>query len=161
MLKNYEDTVNRNLDKQIPYRMRKTPKIVNQIWYDDELRKMKRIMCRKERIWRKYQAQHQWKAFCEDCKYYFKQLYLKKKHYIKSEIHKLRNNNRELYKIVSKLTGSAVDNPMPEHESDKVLTDEFIQFFMNKIKMIRQNLDSKEKFEVPDYKPTYNLSEFN
>ena len=33
--------------------MRKTPKVVNQIWYDDELREMKRKMCRKERIWRK------------------------------------------------------------------------------------------------------------
>ena len=55
-----------------------------------------------------------------------------KKHCIKSKIRKLRNNNRELYKIVSKLTGSAVDNPMPEHESDKVLADEFIEFFMTK-----------------------------
>ena len=26
--------------------------------------------------------------------------------------------------------------------------------------MIRQNLDSKEKFKVPDYKPTYHLLEF-
>ena len=87
-------------------------------------------MHRKERIWRKYWVQHQWKAFCEDHKYYFKQLYVKKKHYIKSEIHKLRNISRELYKIVSKLTGSAVDNPLPEHQSDKVLADEFIKFFM-------------------------------
>ena len=66
-LKNYEDAVNRNQDKQIPYKMRKTPKVVNQIWYDDELREMKRKMHRKERIWRKYHIQHQWKAFCEDC----------------------------------------------------------------------------------------------
>ena len=137
MLKNYEDTVNRNLDKQIPYKMRKAPKVVNQIWYDDQLNEMKRKMPRKERTWRKYQAQHQWKAFCEDHKYYFNQLYVKKKHYIKSEIHNLRNNNQELYKIVSKLTGSAVNNTVPEHESDKVFADEFVEFFMNKIKMIR------------------------
>ena len=140
--------------------MRKTPKVVNQIWYDDELREMKRKVHRKGRIWRKYQAQHQWKAFCEDCKYYFKQLYVKKNHYIKNEIHKSRNNNRELYKIVSKLTGSAVNNPMLEHESDKVLADEFVEFLMDKIKMIRQNLDSKKMFNVPDYKPTYHFLEF-
>ena len=53
MLKNYEDIVNRNLDKQIPYKMRKTPKVVNQIWYDDELREMKRKRFRKERILKK------------------------------------------------------------------------------------------------------------
>ena len=29
MLNNYDNTVNRNLDKQIPYKMRKTPKVVN------------------------------------------------------------------------------------------------------------------------------------
>ena len=44
---------------------------------------------------------------------------------------------------------------MPEHESDNVLADKFIEFFMNQIKVIRQNLDNKEKFKVPDYKPTY------
>ena len=49
-----------------------------------------------------------------------------------------------LYKIVSKLTGSAVNNPVPEHESDKVLAEKFVEFFMKKIKMIRQNLDSKK-----------------
>ena len=53
---------------------------------------------------------------------------MKKKHYIKSEIHKLRNNNRELYKTVSKLTGSAVNNPMLEHERDKGLAGEFVEF---------------------------------
>ena len=96
ILKNYKDVVNRNLNKQIPYKMRKTPKVMNQSWYDYKQREMKRKMCRKERIWRQYWAQHKWIAFCEDHKYYFKQLYLKKKHYIKSEIHKLRNNNRVL-----------------------------------------------------------------
>ena len=40
----------------------------------------------------------------------------------------MRNNNREPYKIVSKLTGSAVDNPVPEHESDKVLAEKFLVF---------------------------------
>ena len=48
MLNNYEDVVNRNLDKQISYKMRKTPKVVNQIWYDDELREMKKKMCRRK-----------------------------------------------------------------------------------------------------------------
>ena len=157
MLKNCKDVVNRSLDKQIPYKMRKIPKVVNQILYDDELREMKRKMHRKERIWRKYWIQHQWIAFYEDCKYYFKQLYLKKKHYRKCEIHKLRNNNWVVYKIVSKLTGSAANNPVLEHESDMVLADKFIEFFMKKIKMIRQNLDSKEKFKVPDYKSIYHF----
>ena len=86
----------------MPYKMRNTPEVVNQIWNDNELKEMKSKMCRKERILRKYQVQHQWKAFCEDHKYYFKQLYMKKekKHYIKSEIHKSRNKNRELYILV-------------------------------------------------------------
>ena len=50
---------------------------------------------------------------------------------------------------------------MPEHEGDKVLADKFIEFLINKIKTIRQNLDSKEKFIVPDYMPTYHFSEFS
>ena len=156
MQKNYEEVVNRNLDKQIPYKMKKTPKVVNQIWYDDELREMQKKMSSKKTIWRKYWAQHQLIAFCEDCKYYFKQLYLKK-HYIKSEIHKLRNNSNDLYKIVLKLTGSAVDNPVLEQESHKVLDEEFTEFFKKKIMTIRQDLENKEKFKVLDYKPTYHF----
>ena len=50
---------------------------------------------------------------------------------------------------------------MQEHESDKVLPDKFIEFFITKIKIIRQNLDSKEKFKVPDYKPIYHFLEFS
>ena len=50
---------------------------------------------------------------------------------------------------------------MPEYESDKALADEFREVFMNKIKMIRQNLDSKEKFKVPDYKSIYHFLEFS
>ena len=50
---------------------------------------------------------------------------------------------------------------MQEYESDKVLADEFTELFMDKIKMIRQNVDSKGKFKVPDYKPIYHFSEFS
>ena len=43
---------------------------------------------------------------------------------------------KKLYSLMSYLTGTKVDNPMPEHADDEQLADEFVDFFKGKIKTI-------------------------
>ena len=40
-----------------------------------------------------------------------------------------KSNSRGLYKLVSCLTGSKMDNPMPESSSDRDLANEFVDSF--------------------------------
>ena len=56
---------------------------------------------------------------------------------------KMANCNRDakkLYSLMSYLTGTKVDNPMPEHTDEEQLADEFADFFMEKIKTICDSL---------------------
>ena len=41
-----------------------------------------------------------------------------------------------LYRMVNKLMGTASENPLPNHTSDKDLAEEFADFFMGKIQKI-------------------------
>ena len=47
---------------------------------------------------------------------------------------------KKLYSLMSYLTGTKVDNPMPEHTDDEQLADEFADFFMGEIKTIHDSL---------------------
>ena len=44
------------------------------------------------------------------------------------------------------LTGTKVDNPLPEHTDDEQLADEFADFFMGKIKTIHDNLADHPRY---------------
>ena len=55
---------------------------------------------------------------------------------------------KKLYSLMSYLTGTKVDNPMPEHTDEDQLADEFADFFMGKIKTIHDSLA-----EHPIYNP--------
>ena len=48
---------------------------------------------------------------------------------------------KKLYKLVNNITGTNTANPMPPSKADEVLTEEFADYFLNKIKTIRDTLD--------------------
>ena len=47
---------------------------------------------------------------------------------------------KKLYSLMSYLTGTKVDNPMPEHTDEEQLAGKFVDFFMGKIKIICDSL---------------------
>ena len=49
-------------------------------------------------------------------------------------------NAKKLYSLMHYLTGTKIDNPMPEHTDEGQLADEFADFFMGKIKTIHDSL---------------------
>ena len=57
------------------------------------------------------------------------------------------------------MTGKKADNPMPEGKTDQELADEFSEYFMCKIKTIRDSLQSIPKFE-PSQPVSCRLSQF-
>ena len=58
-------------------------------------------------------------------------------------------NAKKLYTIINNLTNNTKDNSLPKSQSDEGLANEFAQYFMSKIKSIKDTLDSH-----PLYKPT-------
>ena len=55
------------------------------------------------------------------------------------------NNPKKLYRINGNILGTTVDNPLPTSSSDEALANPFTDFFMTKIKTIRDTLDNYPK----------------
>jgi hypothetical protein len=70
-----------------------------------------------------------------------------------------RGNTKQLYRIVNSEIGNKKPNPMPENKSDKDLADQFANFFLDKIKRIRDDLEDHDLY-VPDDKDVPILSKF-
>ena len=51
-------------------------------------------------------------------------------------------NVKKLYILVNHLTGRNLDSPFPDLESDEIIANEFADFFMEKIKRIRDSLNT-------------------
>ena len=66
-----------------------------------------------------------------------------------NEIAECGNNTKKLYSLVKHLIGTTSNNPLPKHNNEETLANEFAVFFIGKIKKIRQDLDNK-----PEYKTT-------
>ena len=55
---------------------------------------------------------------------------------------------KKLYTLINNLTNNNKDNPLPESQSDEGLANQFAQYFMSKIKSIRDSLDSHPLYKT-------------
>lgn len=129
-------------------------------WFDSTMKTLKKDMRRRERIWQKYQQGHQWIAFSKARTKY--QLKLKENKFdkMKSKVNDCFGNTKRLYKLVSNLTGTEMENPLPESESDEELAEKFADFFIGKIQKIRDNLDELEEFKPVERNNVPQMNEF-
>ena len=62
--------------------------------------------------------------------------------YTQNEITKFKGNSKHLHKVIAELTGSRVENPLPEGMSDEDLAEHFANFFIEKMENIRDKLNN-------------------
>ena len=67
---------------------------------------------------------------------------------------------KKLYTLINNLTNNTKDNHLPKFQSDKGLAKKFAQYFMSKIKSIRNMLDSHPLYK-PKRRDVYKLSRFS
>ena len=65
-----------------------------------------------------------------------------------SWFHGLGKDSKLLFKIVSGLTGTVKQNPLPEHEDAQTLAEEFADYFLDKVEKISDKL-----VDYPKYQP--------
>ena len=89
-----------------------------------------------------------------------------KRHSIFTKIKDNHNNSRQLYKIISSLTGQDNTNPLPEAQSDQELAEQFAEFFLQKIETICEKfnniaLHTTEPSDVPQLTKFSPISELD
>ena len=127
--------------------------------FGDDLKQQKRIVRRREKVFRKYRLQSCWTALDRERKKYRKMLFEAKTASYSKQVKDYRGDMKGLYKIVNTLMGTSSNNPLPNHTSNKDLAEEFADFFMDKIQKIRDNLTENPTYE-PTKKSTSRLAEF-
>ena len=83
-------------------------------------------------MWRKYHEPHQWTAFKKVRNQYVYEINKAKKETMTDLVLNCKGDSKKLYTLVSKLTGSVKDNPLPSAENDENLANEFADYFMDK-----------------------------
>ena len=102
-------------------------------WFSGIIKQQKRTVRQCERIWCKYKEDHQWHAYRNEKRKYNDMLKEAKKNTISEKISACNRDTKQLYKLVSELTSSVKENPLPIGKSNRELAEEFTDFFLSKI----------------------------
>ena len=84
-----------------------------------------------------------------------------KSNVISAQIIDTGKDTKKLYKIVGEITNKNNDNPLPDNIPDETLVEDFADFFLNKIKKIRDSLDDYPLYEPKRKEILELLSVFN
>ena len=145
-----DKTLKEALDKHAPEVCRivtvrqKTP------WFNQQVLEQKRIVRKRERIWKKYKQQHQWKALSDERKKYRSILTIARQEVISSKVAECIANVKSLYNLVNNITGGVKENPLPECKDDKCLADTFANYFIEKIQKIWDALEDQPLYSPMD-----------
>ena len=107
-----------------------------QPWFDEIVKARHKMVQNREWIWHKYPKPDTWKAFQVERNAYNRLLNYKKKQLMSKQVIDSKDNNRKLYKLTAHLAGINTDNPLPSHDSDESLANNFADCFISKIDKI-------------------------
>ena len=103
----------------------------------------------REQIWHKYSVPDTWKAYKVKRNVYNRLLIYKKRQLITKQVIDPKGNNKKLYKLMAHLSGARTDNPLPPHNNDESLANQFVDYFITKIDKIRDNFSQAPVF-IPE-----------
>jgi len=133
LVKQYDDTLRRTLDKHAPLIERSIIVRENAPWFNDEIRKAKQERRRAERAWRKQKLQVQLDMIRMSRIKVNELCRQAKKEYYGSKISQCENDTKALYNITNSLIIGKQEPVLPQHDNSEKLANEFIEFFSDKI----------------------------
>ena len=111
-------------------------------WFTQEIREKKRIVQRRETIWKKYRRDDQWQALKMERSSYRRMLKMAKAEAITKMVVDCNRDSKKLYNLAALLMGAMKDNPLPDHTDKEVLANKFANYFITRIQNIRDQLDN-------------------
>ena len=140
----YNTVLKRILDQHAPEVEKKVMIRHNPPWFNNEVAELKRARRRAERKWRSTKLtvhQEMFKSLHLQCVNLCAKL--KAEHFV-SKIDENKGNQKALFNITNSLLHRNNSRPLPSHVDSQKLADEFAEYFVGKIKKIR------EAFPEPD-----------
>ena len=129
------------LDKYAPVKRHVITICPSAPWYTEEIKSEKRIRRRFERRWRATRSASDHEKFIRQCYAVNNMLLSSRSNYYSTLIAENRHDLRKLFSTFSKLLHHSPETRFPQHDSVTSLVQDFIVFFGNKIRKIRNDLD--------------------
>jgi len=137
----YDTVLRKLLDSHAPMKERTVILRTNAPWYDDNLREAKQLKRRLERKMVKTGKKSDKDAFVKQCKTYRRMLVEAKCNHHRKEV--ANCNDRQLFNFVKRMSSpSSQTYVLPDFESEGDLANDFVRFFHNKIRDLRNKLDN-------------------
>ena len=102
-------------------------------WFNGETMQKKREKRRKERKWLKNKTASAWEEYKNVKNQYNALLKSRKAEYYNKKIQEAGSDMNKLYQVLNNLTGSVRKKRLPDGFDDRVLAENFCEFFKNKI----------------------------
>ena len=115
-------------------------------WYNSDIRKCKRSLRKHERAYLKIKSSTHKKEFIAARNKFNKMLTDTKRRHFKTALFENKNNSRQLFKI----TRGLLKPYSPNTNNDPDLPESFNNFFINKVNVIRENLDNSPMPDLQD-----------
>ena len=139
-----EDVLGNMYNTCVPEKTKRLHNRVKLPWYTKEIHAQKCVVRRCERRWVKYQEQHQWEAYKSERRRYRRMMDLSKAGFLHGEVLKCKGDSKALHNLLHATTITEKSNPLPNLGSDLDTANEFADFFMNKINLIRSSFENSE-----------------
>ena len=126
------------INKQAPEIMKVITDREKKPWFGDKLKEQKRIVRRREKVYRRYRLESCWTAFDMERRKYRKMLVEAKNVCYSDQVKECKGDTKGLYRMVNTLMGTSSSNPLPSHANNSDLAEDFADFFMGKIENMRK-----------------------
>ena len=140
-LAGYSEMLKQTLAAHLPEKMVTITLHPKNPWFSDELNQIKRAMRSLERRWVRNKSEENWADYKEMRNVYCKKLRQTKKTAVSNKVKEIGSDAGKLYKLVNNVLGREQDNPLPDGESNERLSEDFMEFFLDKISRLRAKLD--------------------
>ena len=147
----YNSTLRHLLDKYAPLKTKKVVEGKNSPWFKKENRMQKRLLRRKERLYRKTKLAVHREAYHQQSAIFFKDLKKSRTQYCSNKVKECGSDQKKIFKLANSLLGRKSAHIVPKAVSDQALANDFMKYFMEKTKKIHEDLKLTIKREPDNY----------
>ena len=145
---NYNEVLQHIVDKHAPEKTRVVTIRPDAPWYNSKLSEEKRLKRKYERKYNRSQLAIDRELYCHQRDRYNNLLNTTKQDYFKNKVESA-TSTKELFKVCNNLLNRTNENVLPSHNCGTELANRFVNYFGDKIKSIRQDLENSSN--TPDY----------
>lgn len=141
LITQYNTVLSDILNKHAPLKMRIVKAKPSNVWHNEDIIQARKICRRQERCWRRTKSESDRILFQEKREAFKITLKTSKCKYYSERISECKDQ-RDLFRVTDEILHQKGKSKLPSYTDTSQLADQFNNFFSDKIKRIRENLDS-------------------